>query len=416
MVTPAARVDLAELGQAFADNPYPAYARLREEAPIRRVVHYGLPGWMVTRHAELRQLLTDPRAANNPQLASPELRACAPNLFAYESVGFSPGKSTSLMHVDPPDHTRLRRLISREFTPRRISALRPRIQEMTDALIDAFAGRGTADLVDEFAAVLPCLVVMELLGVPAEDRVQFRRWSEIAASEPNDPREALEAWRHITKYFVELVAGKRERIAEGNPDDGLISALITLTDADQRLSEAEMTSTAMVLLIAGFETTMNLIGNGMLALLTHPDQLAELKADPSLVPTAVEEFLRYDSPVEMGIIRFAAEDIEAGGVTIAKGDAIFFTYNAANHDPERFGSPDDFDIHRDTSGHLAFGQGIRYCLGAPLARLEADIAFTTLVERLPDLALAVDPDRLRWRRSPYMRGLKRLPVTFTAGR
>jgi cytochrome P450 len=401
--------DLMSAEPDFAQDPYPTYARLRQSAPICRVVHHGLPGWLVTRYEDVQRLLTDPRVSNDPRHGSAAVRAAAPWAFAGEALGLS----RHILQSDPPDHTRLRRLVGKVFTPRRVAALQPRIEQVTRELLDGFLHRGEAELIDEFAVPLPIIVIMDLLGVPREARHDFREWCRLSAAEPDDPALVFEAFGNIRGYLGRLVGEKRRQAAAGQATADLASALVAVHDEGQRLDDDELVSMIFLLLIAGFETTVDLIGNGTLALLHSPGQLAALRADPSLIDGAIEEFIRFDGPVEMGIWRFATDDIDIGGVTIPRGDVVLIGINAANRDPGHFAAADVLDIRRDASRHLGFGHGIHYCLGAPLARLEGRIAFTALLIGCQDLALAVEPADLEWRRGPNVRGVKHLPVTFT---
>jgi cytochrome P450 len=310
---------------------------------------------------------------------------------------------------DPPDHTRLRRLVTKGFTPRRIDALAPRIQQITDELLDAMLAEPSrrADLVAAFAFPLPMTVICDLLGVPELDRDAFRRWSNEMVARTSPEAEAR-AYEEMPAYLAELIAAKRAR-----PGDDLLSALIHAADADgDRLSPEELIGMSVLLLIAGHETTVNLIGNGMRALFSHPDQLTALRADFGLLDGAIEEMLRYDGPVETCTDRLALEDVEIGGVTIPAGSTVLITMADADRDPARFKDPDRFDIRRDARGHIAFGHGLHYCLGAPLARLEGRIAFRTLLERCPDLAQDADEADLPWMPGLLIRGVRRLPVRW----
>jgi cytochrome P450 len=390
----------------FAADPYPSYAALRADAPVHRVtLPSGVDAWLVTRYADARIALADPRLSKNP-------RRAAPGHWRDGRVGL-PGEHRSelgghLLNIDPPDHTRLRRLVSAAFTPRRMEAFRPRVQELTDALLDTIEPHGEADLIAGFAFPLPIVVICEMLGVPAGDRADFHAWASGMLSHGGGPRGGVSrSVRRIRAYLGELIHRKREALG-----DDLLSALITASDRGQHLTEAEVASMAFILLFAGFETTVNLIGNGTLALLRHPDQMAALRADDALLPRAVEEFLRYDGPVEMATWRFTLEPVEIGGVIIPTGEPVLVVLAAADRDPAAFTDPDRLDIARSDNPHLAFGLGIHYCLGAPLARIEGQIAIGTLLRRFPRLALAVPPEELRWRGGLIMRGLQRLPVTF----
>lgn len=403
-------MDLSPADPAVTRDPYSPYAAMRGTAPLVRVVMNGLPGWMATSHRTVRELLSDPRLSSGRENALPEVREVAPWVFATEAVGLS----RSLLLSDPPDHTRLRRLVSRAFTPRRIEALRPRTEEICEELLAAFLPRGEADLIDEFAVELPMMVIAELLGVPVEDRHDFRRWSVTAASEPSDPTEALAAYRSIRDYIDDLIPRKRAHNARHGVGADLLSALIALQDEGEQLDDAELRSMSALLLIAGHETTTNLIGTGVLALLQRPERLAELLADPSLIEPAIEEFLRFDAPVGVANIRFALEEMKVEGIVVKPGEAVLLSTGGSGRDPEVFEAPDELDFHRENvQQHLGFGHGIHYCLGAPLARMEASVAFGALLDKCRGLALAVPESDLQWRRSVQLHGLRHLPVTFT---
>ena len=396
----------------FAANPYPAYAWLREHAPVHRaVLPSGVEAWLVTRYADARQALADPRLSKDPGNHSAQ---------AHRSgrVGIPGERSadlmTHLLNIDPPDHTRLRRLVSKAFTPRRVALFEPRVREITDRLIDGFAGRGEADLIHEFAFPLPIYAICDLLGVPAEDQDDFRDWAGMMIRHGGGPRGGVgRAVKRMRTYLAELIHRKRADLG-----DDLISDLIRAGDHGEHLTENEAAAMAFILLFAGFETTVNLIGNGLYALLTHPGQRAQLegsleRGETAPLATAVEELLRYDGPVELATWRFATSPITLGGQQIAVGDPVLVVLAAADRDPDRFDQPDLLDLARRDNPHLGFGLGIHYCIGAPLARLEAQYALAALLRRLPDLGLAADPADLRWRGGLIMRGLRQLPVTFT---
>ncbi|NUL03074.1 cytochrome P450 [Streptomyces lunaelactis] len=389
-------VDLGEYGADFVANPYPYYARLRESGPVHEVrLPNGEEIWLIVGHEEARAALADPRLSKSPATVGGTMldeRVIGPNLLV----------------LDPPDHTRLRRLVAREFTARRVEGLRPRIQQITDGLLDAMLPAGHGDLVDALAFPLPIIVICELLGVPAADREAFRKWSnEVVA--PTGVAAEESAIHELAAYLNELIEDKRC----AGPTDDLLSALIrTRAEDDDRLSAAELRALAYLLLIAGHETTVNLISNGVRALLAHPGQLAALRADFGLLDGAIEEMLRYDGPVETGTVRFTAAPVPVGDTVIPAGEAVLVGIAAGDHDPDRYPSPDRFDIRRDTQGHLAFGHGIHYCLGAPLARLEARIALRSLLERCPDLALDASAGTLDWLPGMLMRGVRRLPVRW----
>jgi cytochrome P450 len=327
---------------------------------------------------------------------------------------------THLLNIDPPDHTRLRRLVSKAFTPRRVAEFEPRVQQLTDRLIDSFAGRGSADLIHEFAFPLPIYAICDLLGVPAEDQDDFRDWAGMMIRHGGGPRGGVaRAVKRMRGYLAELIHRKRAALAERpEPGEDLISGLIRASDHGEHLTENEAAAMAFILLFAGFETTVNLIGNGTYALLRNPGERARLqgalhRGDTALLGTAVEELLRYDGPVELATWRFATTELAIGGTVIPAGDPVLVVLAAADRDPARFAGPDVLDLARRDNPHLGFGHGIHYCLGAPLARLEGRSALATLLGRLPDLELAAAPDDLRWRGGLIMRGLRELPVRFT---
>jgi cytochrome P450 len=386
--------------------PYPQYALMREQCPVPRVRRAtGLAPYLVTRYQDAKSALADPRLAKDPMVG---LRALEEAGIAHVYLGSGLHIGNNMLTSDPPDHTRLRRLLTAEFTPRRVAELRPRITEYAESLVDGFAQRGRADLMAAFANQLPAMVIADLLGVPASDRENFRAWAAGSLLPQHDPRQRT-AVTSMGVYLAEAIERKR-----AEPGEDLLSALIADRDED-RLSESELLGAAILLMIAGHETTVNLIGNGVLALLNHPDQLDLLRRDPGLIPEAVEELLRYDGPVERATTRYCAEDMEIAGTLIPAGSVVFVALGSADRDPEAFPDPDRLDVRRNPRGHLGFGHGIHFCLGASLARLEGQIAFETLLRRLPGLALAVPAEQLSYRSSTIMHGLEELPVTFTPG-
>jgi cytochrome P450 len=390
--------------ELFAD-PRALLEELGAPGPVHRVtLPDGMPAWLVTGHNEARTALSDPRLRRSIRVAAPELRPYL-MLASDEFV-----LNRHMLFADPPDHTRLRKLVSQAFTARRIERLRPRIQEITDELVDAIAPCGEADLMEALALPLPITVICEMLGVPLADRDDFQRHADvlIGVNGVTDPNELIETGVWFDRYLAEMIAERRRE-----PRDDLISALLAAQEADDRLTDVEVRSSAFLLLTAGFETTVNLMANGLLALLGHPDRLAALYADPELVPAAVEEFLRYDSPVSSVLYRFATEPMTIGGVEIQPGEHVAVSLPAANYDPERFPDPHVLNLGRNTNGHLSFGHGIHFCLGAPLARLEGQIAVGTLLRRLAGLELAVPVEMLTWKPSFIVHHLHRLPVRFT---
>ncbi|MFF9497063.1 cytochrome P450 family protein [Streptomyces flaveolus] len=398
-------VDLAALGDSFTRDPYPVYARLRAQGPVHRIrmPEGNAEAWLVVGHEAGRAALAEPSLSKDWSKASPSLP-----LGAISS-------GPHMLRADPPDHTRLRKLVAREFTARRVEELAPRIQKTTDALLDRMlaATDGRADLVEALSFPLPISVICELLGVPDLDRDSFRTWSNDALG-ATDPEARRAAAASMARYLEELLASKRQR-----PGDDLMSALIHGPDDDggggDRLSPDELLGMAWLLLVAGHETTVNLISNGVLALLTHPEQLAALRADLTLIDSAVEEMLRYDGPVETPTYRFTTEPLTIGDTVVpGGGELVLVALADADRDPARFAEPERFDITRDARGHVAFGHGIHYCLGAPLARLEARIAIRTLLERCENLDLDIHPAAIAWRPGLMIRGPRRLPVRFTS--
>jgi cytochrome P450 len=395
-------VDLLRLSPDFVRDPYPVYAALRAQAPVHRVrTPDGPEIYLVLGHETCRAALTDPRLSRDWR-GSGRLRQIInadeddPNL-AHMSM------------AEPPDHTRLRRLVTREFTPRRIDALAPRMQEITDGLLDAMTAGGArrADLVDSFAFPLPMTVICELLGVPELDRHSFRRWSNEMLA-PTSPQAQGAAYADLGAYLPRLIAAKRTE-----PGDDLLSALIhTVDEEGDRLSPAELVGMCNLLLIAGHETMTNLVGNGMRALFAHPDQLRLLRGDLDLIDGAVEEMLRYDGPVETSLERLALTDVELGGVLIPAGSTVRMVLADADRDTARFARPDRFDIRRDTRGHLAFGHGLHHCLGAALARVEGRIAIRSLLERCPHITADIGADALPWVPGLLVRGVRKLPVRW----
>jgi cytochrome P450 len=319
-----------------------------------------------------------------------------------------------MLNLDPPDHTRLRALVNKAFTGQVVTQLEARIQTIADGLLDRVHAKGSMDLIEDFAFPLPMIVIAELLGIPPRDRLRFRNWSTaFVTPSANLQRSAKklakagQVMADFTRYMRQVFAERRQE-----PRNDLISRLLQAEENGDTLREEELFSMMILLIVAGHETTVNLIGNGMLALLQHPEQRALLQAHPTLLPAAIEEMIRYDGPVERATMRFATEDVPLGDQTIRRGDAVSLVLASADRDPAHFPNPDTFDITRENNRHLGFGLGIHYCLGSALARSEGQIAINTLLQRYPTLRLAAPPDQLKWRTIPILRGLHHLPVQW----
>jgi pimeloyl-[acyl-carrier protein] synthase len=387
----------------FHANPYPFYHALREKDPV----HQSPMGfWVLTRYDDVVTSLRDPRYGRD---------GFAPLIEATYGPETAKGNlPRSMLMRDPPDHTRLRALVNKAFTPRVIEGMRAHIQAIVDRLLDKVQGARSMDVIDDLAYPLPVTVICEMLGVPLDDQDAIKGWSsDIARSldaiglmaDPDIVARGVAARRNLTEYFRRLLPERRQ-----HPKADLLSLLIAVEEQGDKLNEGELLAMCLLLFIAGHETTVNLIGNGTLALLEHPDQMARFNDDPALIPSAIEELLRYDSPVQW-TARITTANVELGGREIPSGSMIIAAIGAANRDPSHFSDPDRLDIARADNRHVSFGFGIHFCLGAPLARVEGQIALGTLLRRMPDLALQTGAT-LDWRESSALRGLKGLPVTF----
>lgn len=398
------------LDPRLLSDPYPLYRTLRSTQPVLRLPipgHTGPGAWVLTRHADVHRVLRDAAHFSVDRRRAAVVRENLerlPRALLAEEAGLR-----SMLLLDPPDHTRLRGLVNKAFTPKRVSALRPRIEQIVAELLDRVVGEGGMDVIGAFAAPLPAIVIAELLGVPAEDHERFKAWSSelvnAAAIALGGSSERFDAaLASILGYLRETIQQRRRE-----PRDDLISAMIQAQEDRDALSDAELLANSNLLLVAGHETTTNLIGNGLLALLRHPDQLERLRGEPELIEPAVEELLRYDSPVQ-ATVRVAREDVELSGHHMGAGAMVACGIGAANRDPEAFPEPERLDLSRLDNHHLSFGFGAHFCLGAPLARLEARVAFEALLERFPRLSLVeTEP---RWRPNLFLRGLAELPIRF----
>jgi cytochrome P450 len=385
---------------SYYQEPQGLFARLRESRPVApvRMPGYGR-AWVVTRYDDVRAVLTDPRMAKD--------------VHRWPGGGRSrPSEATGtyahMLHADPPDHTRLRRLVQKPFASRR-AALRPRTEKIAEGLVEQMARRGgdVIDLLGQYARPLPITVICELLGVPVSDR----EWVRATVYAYDEDAEHARVERELAAYFTELIAAKR-----AEPGDDLLSELVIVSDnanadgAADGLTGNELVSAAFLLIMAGFDTTANLIASGALALLAHPEEMARLRQDPSLLSAAIEELLRFANPVNHANDRFTTEDVPIGDTVIPAGEWVLPAIASADWDPARFPDPDRLDLGRDTSGHLAFGHGVHHCLGAPLARMEAEVALAALLARFPRITIAVPSSELRWRPVSLMNGLESLPV------
>ena len=397
------------LSPEFYANPYPIYHQLRDADPV----HWSdaWKGWVLTRYADVTSTLRDfSRFSNVGRI----------DLFLEQLPEEGRGKmgplkghfSRAITHLDPPDHTRIRKLLKTVLSTHLVQSMRPRIEALVNELISEVQDAGRMDVIRDFAYPLPAIVLGEMLGIPPEDRDQYKKWSDdIGVGLVGTGRAALDnverarqSLFELTDYLRPLVAQRRQ-----HPRNDLISNLIAIEVKGDRLSERELFSTCITLILAGHGTTTNLIGNGILALLRHPDQLETLKNDPALIEMAVEELLRYDSPLQR-IWRMATEDVEIDGKQIRKGQIVLPTMGAANRDPEEFSEPDRLNIRRQDNPHVALGTGIHLCVGGPLARLQGAIAINALLRRLPSLQL--ETEALAWEANLFHRGLKSLPVVF----
>ncbi|MEU9150463.1 cytochrome P450 [Streptomyces sp. NPDC048417] len=396
--TPGGRLRAVLEGPAFQADPHAVLRKLTDSASAHRCEPDGAPPQLlVTGYDAAREVLTDPRVSKRSERAGLEPGWLMSGVRDEVGVDY-------MLTVDPPDHTRLRKVVARAFTPQRVEALRPRTREIASQAMEAVLAQETPELVDGFATRVPISVICELLGVPLSDQDRFSWASEqVVAPVAGSDREEAYVW--LSGYLAELIADKR---ADPGPD--LLSALAVDTDED-RLTDPELIGMAFLLLIAGYETTANLISTVLLGLARQPDLLRTLRADPGLIPTATEEFLRLDSPVVTATERFATEDMRAGEVPVRRGDMLLVSLAAANRDPARFEEPDTFRLGRPAGGHLAFGHGVHHCLGAPLARMEAEVAITVFVQRVESLALAVPEADLEWAPGLLMHGVRRLPVS-----
>ena len=392
--------------QITKNNPYPVFAQMRRENPVYSQL--GLDGktkiWFITRYEDVQYIL------HHDELFVRDAKNALPADKVYQPEPLEALMFNHMLNKDGEDHRRLRTLVSLAFTPSRVKDLRPRVQAIADDLIRAVKSKGQMDLIADFAFQLPTIVISEMLGVPSQDREHFKQWTEATISPALTPEAQAKAGALLQEFAAYLRALFAERRL--NPQNDLISALLQVEEAGNQLSEAELYSTVVLLIIAGHETTVNLIGNSILALMRFPEARAQLQVHPEQMAGALDEFLRYDSPVERSFSRWAAQDTELGGQQINRGDLVMGILGAANHDPEKFPNPEVLDLSREAKRQLAFGHGMHFCLGMPLARLEGEIALNTLLQNLPDLRLGIPEERLTWRTVPMFRGVKQFPMVW----
>ena len=386
----------------FRSNPYPTYAYLRREAPVTRVrIGKRQFAWLITRYDDVLAAIKDPRFSKDKQTLPAAKQPWIPSIFRP--------LAKNMLDCDPPDHSRLRALVQKAFTPGMVEALRERIEKLTNELLERALVHAQFDLIAEYALPLPTTIIAELIGVPAEDRYRFHRWSaKVVSLSPTAGSEMLFAFPPVIaflRYIRKQICARREHATAD-----LLGALVAAEEAGDKLSEDELVAMIFLLLIAGHETTVNLIGNGALALIENPSEAEKLRTNRVLMKLAVEEMLRYYSPVELATERWAREDVRFGNTVIRRGDLVFAGLGSANRDAAQFEDAQVFKADREPNRHLAFGHGPHYCLGAPLARLEASIAFTTLLRRLPNLVLTKPREKLGWRKGFLLRGLESLPI------
>ncbi|MES5893933.1 cytochrome P450 [Bacillus cereus group sp. RP43] len=390
----------------FKEDAYEIYKESRKVQPILFVNQIEIgKEWLITRYEDALPLLKDNRLKKDQANVFPQ-----DTKNMYLSVDNSDHLTTHMLNSDPPNHSRLRSLVQKAFTPKMISQLDGRIQRIADDLISEIERKGTLNLVDDYSFPLPIIVISEMLGIPKEDQAKFRIWSHAVIASPETPEEIKETEKQLSEFIAYLqyiVDVKRK-----NPKEDLVSALILAENEGHKLSARELYSMIMLLIVAGHETTVNLITNTVLALLENPKQLQLLKDNPKLIDSAIEEGLRYYSPVEVTTARWAAEPFQIHDQTIQKGDMVIIALASANRDETIFENPEVFDIMRENNRHIAFGHGSHFCLGAPLARLEAKIAITALFKRMPELQIKGDREDIKWQGNYLMRSLEELPLTF----
>ena len=413
----------------FMQEPYELLRQFRDRGAVHEVIFaHGAKVWLITGYDEVRALANDSRVSKDgrrmnelfarhsgiafePQHSElTEDHASAEDRASSEptGMGYDDVLAAHMLNCDPPQHSRLRALVGKAFTPQQVEKLRPGVERLTEELLDAMDGRTEVDLIEEFAIRLPITIICDLFGIPEGDREDFRHWSLKLVGAGQDPAEVADASKKMVDYVNTLINHKRE-----HPDEDMTSSLVRVTEGRDFLTQGELVAMLFVLVVAGHITTIYSIGNAVAALLTHPDQLARLRADPSLIPVAVDELLRFDGPSGVGTFRFTTEEIPIGGAVIPAGEILALSWHSANRDSSHFHDADRLDVDRRPVGSMAFGHGIHYCIGVPLAKLQIGTALNRLITRYPDLRLAVDADQLRRDDSSLLRGLLALPVLLS---
>lgn len=390
----------------FKSAAYGFYAELRKTQPVYAAkLPDSQTAWLLTRYEDVNRALKDDRLFKDKRKLGERSGITRVPRF----LSFLEAVEHNMLDLDPPDHGRLRRLVHIGFTPKRVERMADRVERLADELLGKAGRRGSIDLIHDYALPIPLTIISEMLGIPARDQLRFHQWSNriVAATASKNVFSVLPSMLRFFFYLRRVIARKR-----AEPEDDLISALVQAEEQSERLSADEVLAMVFLLVVAGHETTVNLIGNGTLALLQFPEQRERLRSEPSLIRSAIEEILRFYSPVEVATERYAREPIEIAGVTIPKDGLVHPVLASANRDENTFDRPDDFDVGRENNQHLAFGDGIHFCLGAPLARLEGRIALERMLAHWPDLRLAVPADELRFRPGLHLRGLRSLPVAF----
>jgi cytochrome P450 len=412
MVAEAAKV-LERVPDDFMQRPYEILEKFRKAGRVHHVMFpHGADVWLVTRYDDVRQLLSDPRVSKDGRRMN-EMFARHTGTYVEDEkpdVGFDDELSYHMLNSDPPYHTRLRGLVSKAFTLRRMEAFRPRIAQLVEEMLDALAGRDEVDLVGEYAQPLPIIIICDVLGIPFEDREMFQRWAVQLVGAGQPPEVVEQASKNVYEYGKQVIGIKR-----AHPEDDMMSALARVMEGD-RLTDIELTAMIFLFTVAGHITSQHTLSNGVLSLLTHPEEMAKLRTDTSLIPAAIDELMRYDGPVGVATFRFTAEEVTVGDTVIPAGEILALSMLSAHRDETKFPDPNRLDVTRRPTGVLAFGHGVHFCIGQPLAKIQTELALRRLLERFPHLRLIVDPATLKWESSALLRGVINLPVSVNPPR